>query len=170
MNTFRYIDVLKDLVESYNHTYHQSIGMKLVELDEENSYTVLRKLFPINRRKRKPKFKVGDYVRISRKKRLFEKEHAPTWTEEVFKVKKVNERTTPITYIIENLLGDVLSEKFYSQQLQKVELPTAFVIEKVHRKRTRGKKKEVLVSWRGYPSQFMQWIPLEDILEIPHSI
>ena len=169
-NTFRYIDVLEDLVDSYNNTYHRSIGMKPVEVNEKNSYSVLRKLFPINRRKQKPKFQVDDYVRISRKKRLFEKEHAPNWTEEIFKVKKVNENTIPITYIIEDLLGDEIAEKFYSQQLQKVELPTTFVIEKVHKKRTRGKKKEVLVSWRGYPSQFMQWIPLEDIQEIPHSI
>ena len=169
-NTFRYIDVLEDLIDSYNNTYHRSIGMKPVEVNEKNSYSVLRKLFPINRRKQKPKFQVDDYVRISRKKRLFEKEHAPNWTEEIFKVKKVNENTIPITYIIEDLLGDEITENFYSQQLQKVELPTTFVIEKVHKKRTRGKKKEVLVSWRGYPSQFMQWIPLEDIQEIPHSI
>ena len=169
MNTFKYIDVLQDLVESYNGTYHRSIGMKPDEVSVENSHMVLRKLFPINRGKQKPKFKVGDYVRISRKKRLFEKEHAPAWTEEIFLVKKINERTRPITYIIEDLLGDVITERFYSQQLQKVELPTTFVIEKVHRRRTRGKKKEALVSWRGYPSQFMQWIPVEDIQEIPHS-
>ena len=27
-NTFRYMDVLQDVVESYNNTYHRSIGMK----------------------------------------------------------------------------------------------------------------------------------------------
>ena len=27
-NTFRYLDILQDLVESYNNTYHRSIGMK----------------------------------------------------------------------------------------------------------------------------------------------
>ena len=41
-----------------------------------------------------------------------------------------------------------------------------FVIEKVHKRRMRKGVKEVLVSWRGYPSKFMQWIPAEDIKDM----
>ena len=48
-------------------------------------------------------------------------------------------------------------------------MPLTFVIDKIHKRRTRKGKREALVSWRGYPVQFTQWIPLEDIQEIPHS-
>ena len=33
-NTRRYIDVLPDLLHSYNHTYHRSIGMAPIEVDD----------------------------------------------------------------------------------------------------------------------------------------
>ena len=69
-NTFRYVDVLQDLVKSYNNTYYRSIGMKPVNVTESNSKQVRMHLFPsINKRvKQKTVFTVGDYVRISRKK------------------------------------------------------------------------------------------------------
>jgi len=35
-NTRRYVDVLPDLLHSYNHTYHRSIGMAPVEVDDTN--------------------------------------------------------------------------------------------------------------------------------------
>jgi len=43
------------------------------------------------------KFKLGDKVRIQKKKGFFEKGFTPNWTEEVFTVSKV-QRTNPITY------------------------------------------------------------------------
>ena len=36
-----------------------------------------------------PKFKVGDNVRISKKKAMFEKGYTPRWTEEIFKLNEV---------------------------------------------------------------------------------
>ena len=170
-NTLRYVDVLQKLVQSYNSTYHRSIGMRPVEVNQKNSDIVRRNLFPKTwMRKKKPALQIGDYVRISRRKRTFQKEHAPTWTEEIFKIKKILKKNIPITYIIEDLLDEDISGKFYKEQLQKVDLPQTFVIDKVHKRRTRKRKKEVLVSWRGYPEQFTQWIPEEDIQEIAPSI
>ena len=165
-NTFRYVDVLQDLIKSYNNTYHRSIGMKPVNVTKSNSNQVRMRLFPyIKVKRKKPVFTLGDYVRSSRKKRIFEKEYAPTWTEEIFKVKGVH-TTKPITYTIEDLLDEEIKGKVYKEQLQEVDLPVTFVVEKIHKRRTRKGVKEVLVSWCGYPSKFMQWIPAEDIQDI----
>ena len=50
-------------------------------------------LLPINKGEKRPAaIKVGDDMRISRKKRKFQKEHAPTSTVEIFKVKKVDRK------------------------------------------------------------------------------
>ena len=32
--------------------------------------------------------------------------------------------------------------------------------------RYRNNKREALVSWKGYPDKFLQWIPTSDIQEI----
>ena len=37
-NTYRYIDILQDLVDSYNNTYHRSIKMKPINVTLENCY------------------------------------------------------------------------------------------------------------------------------------
>ena len=52
-----------------------------------------------------PKFKVGDYVRISKFKNVFAKGHTPNWTEEMFVVKKIK-NTVPWTYVIRDLNGE----------------------------------------------------------------
>ena len=94
---------------------------------------------------------------------MFEKEHAATWTEEIFKSKEVINKSSPPTFIIEDLLGEEITAKFYKEQLQKVQLPTSFIVEKVHRRCRRKGITEVLVSWRGYPEIFIQWLPQKDI-------
>ena len=163
-NTFRYMDVLQDLVESYNTTYHRSIGMKPSQVKSQNEFQVFRRLFPASHlRKWRVELKEGDHVRISHKKRMFDKEHAATWTEEIFKIKEVINESTPPTFIIEDLLGEEIEGKFYKEQLQKVKLPNSFIVEKIHCRRKCKGITEVLVSWRGYPDKFMQWLPQKDI-------
>ena len=61
----------------------------------------------------KPKFKVGDRVRILKKKKTFEKGFTPNWTEELFTVSAMK-LTKPVTYNIKDPKG-----AFYQQELQK---------------------------------------------------
>ena len=46
-NTRRYIDVLPDLLHSYNSTYHRSIGIAPVEVDDTNKDLVRARLYPL---------------------------------------------------------------------------------------------------------------------------
>jgi len=45
-NTRRYVDVLPDLLHSYNHTYHRSTDMAPVEVDDTNEHLVRARLYP----------------------------------------------------------------------------------------------------------------------------
>ena len=166
-NELRYIDILQELIDSYNDTYHRSIGIRPSEVNAENEAAIRTKLFPedMEGKRVRPKFKVGDYVRISKNKRMFEKEHAPNWTEEIFKIQKVL-NTNPRTYLVSDLLDEEITGRIYEKQLQRVALPETYVVERVHKRRTRKGRREVLVSWRGYPEKFQQWIPAEDLVEL----
>ena len=98
-NTNKYIDVLDDFVERYNNTRHSSIKMTPVEVSKkENEVRVCRNLYPdLTKRPMRAKFKIGDEVRIQKKKGLFEKGLTLNWIEEVFTVLKI-QRTNPVTY------------------------------------------------------------------------
>ena len=64
-----YIDKLDDIVNEYNNTYHRTIKMKPVDV-KDNTYIDLRK--EVN--DKDSKFKLGDYVRISKYKNIFAKD------------------------------------------------------------------------------------------------
>ena len=105
-----YIDVLPNLVKQYNNTRHSSINMTPVKASkEENELTVWRNLYPehLEIYDIKPKFSVGDKVRISKKKKTFEKGYTTRWPEEIFTIIEVK-LTSPVTYKIADLNGYLL--------------------------------------------------------------
>ena len=46
-NTRRYLDVLDDLVYSYNNTHHRSIAMTPFEVNKDNKQIVRARLYPL---------------------------------------------------------------------------------------------------------------------------
>ena len=144
-----YMNVLSDLVKEYNNTRHSSIKMTPVKANKkENELTVWRNLYPehLEIHDIKPKFSVGDKVRISKKKKTFEKGYTSRWTEEIFMIIEVK-RTSPITYKIADLNGEEIKGTFYEPELQKTS-QELFRIEKLIK---RGKKKS-LVSGKVVPT------------------
>ena len=157
-----YMNVLSDLVKEYNSKRHSSIKMTPVKASKkENELTVWRNLYPqhLEVHDIKPKFSVGDKVRISKKKKTFEKVYT-RWTEETFTIVEVK-RTSPITYKITDLNGEEIKGTFYEPELQKTS-HELFRIEKVIK---RGKKKS-LVKWKGYSDDFNSWVDNKDIVNI----
>ena len=162
-NTNRYVDVLPDLVKGYNNTRHSSIKMTPVEAGKKkNELTVWRTLYPdhFERRDINPEFSVGDKVRISKKKKTFEKGYTTRWTEEIFTIVEVK-RTSPVTYKIADLNGEEIKGSFYEPELQKTS-QQLFRIEKVIK---RGKKKS-LVKWKGYSDDFNSLVDNKDIVNL----
>ena len=159
-NTRRYIDVLPDIVYSYNNTHHRSIGMKPSEVNSENETDVSHRLYP-PKTTRKPRWKLqlGDKVRISMRSHPFEKGYEGKWSEELFVV-SVRHPTEPITYSIRDLAGEDIKGKFYEPELQKVSKrdEELFVVEKILKTRKRDGKIEYLVKWRSYPDKFNSWV------------
>ena len=82
---------------------------------------------------RDPKFKIGDYVRISKYKNIFAKGYMPNWSEEVFIISKIK-NTVPWTYVINDLNGEEIIGTFYENELQKTK-QNKFRIEKVIKKK-----------------------------------
>ena len=71
--TWRYKDILQNLVRSYNNRPHESIVMPAPHLIEPIQEEVWQDLYGGRRGKAVPKFRVDDRVRISKVKKLFEK-------------------------------------------------------------------------------------------------
>ena len=86
-----YFNVLNDIVNKYNNTVHRTIKMKPTDVTDD-SYVKYNK----DSNKKDPKFKVGDYVRISKYKNICAKGYTPNLSEEVFVTSKIK-NTVPWT-------------------------------------------------------------------------
>ena len=170
VNSLCYIDVLQYLVDSYNNTYHRSIGRAPATVNLLNVGQVRRKLYGkiTSTVPKKFKFSVGHHVRLSLRKRLFKKGYKMNWTEEIFQITCQLSRT-PVLYTVQDLLERPIKGTFYEEEFQKVKCPDIFRIGKVLKKCTKNKKMEYLVCWSGYGPDFDSWIQSSDIEPISNN-
>lgn len=160
-----WVNKINELVDKYNNKEHSTIKMSPIEaLRNEDKVRKLyeKKDIELMKYETEPKFQVGDYVRISRAKGIFEKSINPNWSTEVFIIDKVIESNPP-TYIIRDKLGEVTAGSFYENELQKTDLQNFVLINKVIKKRTYKGVKQVFVSFLGYNEKFNQWIDESDL-------
>ena len=166
-NTLTYIDVLPKLVKSNNNTYHRSIKMKPSQVTKSNEAKVWDTLYGNDVDKRvRYKFQVGDRVRISKVKRMFEKSYLPNYTEEMFTIYQRFARQVPV-YKLKDDAGEILDGTLYEAELQKViKEDDVYRVENVLRKRKRKGVVEYFVKWKGYPVKFNSWVAEKDILKL----
>ena len=107
-----YVDVLDDVVNKYNNTVHRSMRMTPIDVTSDSHAE-----YNENSNETKPKFQVGDYIRISKYKNIFTKGYTQNWSE-VFVVSKIK-NTVPWTYAISSLNGEPITRSFYEKELQK---------------------------------------------------
>ena len=115
-NTRVYIDILQDIVQGYNSSYHRSIGRAQASVSLLNVGQVRRKLYGKSwiKPRREFKFKLGDQVHISKSRS--KKGYLPSWTHEIFTVTKIIPRVPPV-YRLRDYADDEIEGVFYAQEL-----------------------------------------------------
>jgi transposase InsO family protein len=119
----KWVKILPEVVNTYNNTVHSSIKATPTEASKDPESIRQINYENINRNERtqptkKPKFKLGDRVRIFKYKNLFDKGYTASWTNEIFKITEVIP-SSPITYRIRDLNAEDVEGRFYENELQK---------------------------------------------------
>src|SRR5271156_908762 len=156
-NTRRWLEVLPKLTEVYNNSHHRSINTTPNKINEDTEMETWLLNEPEKVDSEVSKFQIGDHVRICKAKNVFEKGYLPSWTEEVFTISKILD-TKPIQFKIKDYKGDEIIGSYYKEEIQKVDKPEEYRIEKIIRTRKVHNKKEYLVKWVGYPDTFNEWV------------
>src|SRR5277367_180100 len=162
-NSKRYVDILPKLLHSYNNSWHRSIRMRPADVTtKEKIAQAYKNLYPHSSPSAKAptNHKVGDHVRLLFKEDKFTRGFKPHWTEEVFVISEVKRRRPFNVFSVKDLKGEAVQGNFYSPELQKVDEPQTFIIDKVLKTRQRrGHPKEYFVSWLGYKDpKFNSWV------------
>ena len=164
--TYHYISHLQDFADSYNHTYHRSIKMKPSDVNQSNEGALWEQQYgtPSILPCPKPfKFAVGDTVRISYLRTTFMREYQEKWTEEIFTVVKRYRREGLPVYELKDYQNEAVHGTFYEQELQLIDEPEVYKIEKILRSRKVRGKKQHLVRWVGWAPKYDSWIDAKSL-------
>ena len=172
--TRRYIDILQDLVDSYNNSYHRTIKMRPIDVNDGNREQVFENIYSVKKfkdlfisgSKKIYKANVGDTVRLKYDLNPgMEKSYYPLWTDRTFKIENIVDRDNKPNYKVssENKHSD---RAFYPEEIQKIGNDVVYRIEKVIKSRRSKGVEEVLVKFIGYPNEYNQWLPKQNLITI----
>jgi transposase InsO family protein len=171
-NTSRYIDVVQDIIHSYNNTYHNSIEMTPAEVTQNNEKVLWwmqyhpTPKFHERRHQQNFKFHEGDHVRIPMVSTVFRREYSARWTDEIFIVIERFRRQGINMYRIEDRNNEPIYGTFYEAELQRV-VPNSdnhWQVESIIKQRGHRQRgdHEAWVKFRGWPTFYNRWIPYID--------
>ena len=171
-NTYQWVDKLPDFLHAYNNSIHRSIKMKPSDVTPENAMNVWTQQYNNVSRanEQDARFEVGDRVKISKVKSVFEKGYLPNWTEEEFFVDEISTKYKPIMYKLIDYHGNQIEGSFYHYEIQKVVRDEeVYLVDKIVNRRRDGNKNWYLVKWRGYPNSFNSWISEDDLQNVDEN-
>lgn len=159
---YKWVDILPNLLHEYNTTKHRTIKMAPNDVDTDNEQELLNTVYDyktVITHRNSCSFKVGDPVRLSRYKHVFEKGYLPSWTTEIFTINKI-QKTNPVTYLLVDYEGNPIKGCVYAEEMQVTKQPNVYLVEKILRKN----KDRVYVKWLGFGKEHNSWIDKNDVI------
>ena len=164
-NNEKYLDVLDDIVNTYNSTPHRGLNGKLpldihLMINWEDIKTFSQTLYRSHFTKTKS---VGGLlqknlvVRIPVVRNLFSRAIHVCNTSELFRIKNVNINHVPVTYTLEDLEGNEILGIFYREELTTAKEPETYAIQIIRKRKRRGKT-EFLIKYVNYPASSQEWV------------
>jgi len=166
-NTYKYLDIIQNLVKSYNNSVHSATGYKPSQiLTSEDKIRIKQKLYKNKKTFKGFHYKIGDHCRITVERTQFKKGYHQNFSKEIFIVFSRKKRGNIDVYFLKDLNNTKLKGFFYKEELQKVQLPDTYRVEQIIKKQKRKKKNFYLVKWEGYPNTFNSWVAEKDLTKI----
>lgn len=187
--TKSWVSVIQRLVQAMNATPHSGIlGRRPVDVNFANAEQLRKELelhASSKEKRRPPRFKLGDEVRVEKGRHVFRKGYLPTFTDEVFRVSRVRTTHTPVTYRLEDASGEQLEGWFYANELclvrdterhqrrrgrnaEEADAPIYEIEEILQRRKRRDAEgrevEECFVKWKNYSKRYNSWIPATSII------
>ena len=153
---------MNKLVKEYNNSYHRTIRMKPIVASKKSNENIVRKNYNFKITDKKPKFSIGDKVRVSLLKNTFEEGYTSNWSEQIYIIYDIKYSNVHY-YYLKDLNGNKIDGVFYEQELLKTNIKDndLYIIEKIIKKI--GNK--CLVKWRGYDDSFNSYVNKNDIVK-----
>lgn len=175
-NTLTYINVLPDMVKTYNRTPHRGLKGKIPidvhALSSPQDVTRQFKLMYKGEQQTKPRISnhlsVGDTVRLALSNRIskFKRGFHQQNTKEIFTIAQIDTKQPVPLYYLKDLNNRLIEGGFYREELTPTYLSDTFEIERIISKRKVGNTTLYKVRYVGYDSSFDQWVNSDDVKKL----
>ena len=160
-NSFEWTKFIDAAMKIYLNRKHRTIKMTPLEAEKDENESIVRSTYwrrykKADKKKKQAKFSVGDSVRIFKERGTFHRGYMEDFTEEFFTVSKVLKNLPVPRYKLKEYNGEELVGSFFEDELVRYEAPEFYQID-VIKTRGKGRKKEYLVHYRGWPSSYDEW-------------
>lgn len=170
----RYLEVLDNLLQSYNHSYHRSIRMRPVDVKNADPRQIFKNLYGYATQRdmllanslEKPKFSVGDTVRLRYHVEPFSKGYYPNFSDQTFTVSTVVNAVPRLMYKVTDFEGKIFPRKLYAEDMLKVSNNPRYRIEKIIKRRKTRNGDQVYVKFLNYPESANQWLPASAVEDV----
>ena len=164
----RYIHELDKIVDSYNSRYHRIIRMSPNQAEQDKNLDRVRLALSEYYAKaihhaKKPKYTIGTYVR-AKKHGIFKRSYDEQFDSNFYIIHDIKKNLPFPMYALKDPNGTILDDLYYESEIQPY-TSEIWKIEKVVRRRKRGRKNESLVKWLGFPDEQNSWIDDRDLSE-----
>lgn len=167
--TQRWIDVLPQLVSAINASPNKTLGMAPNDVNYKNSRELWYRLYGEEHHAQpahKPRFRLGEPVRMEKMKGAFDKGYLPNFTEEIFFIDYVRKRNVTVNvYRLRDTDGDEIRGWFYENELCAADASNiSYRVERVTGKRVNKEtgETEFRVRWKGFSKDYDSWIKETD--------
>jgi hypothetical protein len=159
-----WVTPLPKFLYAINNSVNRSIGVKPSSINAKNASELWERIYGKDLETTKPRLKVGDAVRITKPKHIFEKGYFPSRSDHIYSVDQAI-GMDPEYYKLKKDSGEAVKRRFYLPELVKTQKneETTYRIEKVLGQRTKGGIKELKVKFIDYPE--IHWIKESDLVE-----
>ena len=166
----KWTNYISDAMKIYLNRKHRTIGIAPIAAELEENQVIVRKnllkfFHKSGLKKQKPKFAKNDTVRIWSQRRTFQRGYDENFSIEYFKILEVKNNLPVPRYILQDSKGETIIGSFFEDELVKFIPSDEFDI-KILKERKKGKKKEYLVHYIGYPNSMDEWISQNKLINL----
>ena len=142
-NSYEWTKFLDQAMNIYLHRKHRTIKMSPLEAEKDENEAIVRRTYFEKYRKaemktQKPKFSVGDSVRIFQERGTFHRGYMQDFTTETFIITKVLTNLPVPRYQLKEFNGSEVIGSFFQDELVKYDPPESYEIDVM---KTRGEVK-----------------------------
>ena len=170
----KYIDILPQLINSYNDTYHRTIKMAPNQVKTSEEKKIFKNIYGYENKRailkkfKKPLLKTGDDVRKKYDMKILDRGYYPNWTDQTYKIDKSIKNVEKPLYKIKSSTGQLLERRFYPEEIQKINKNSSDIyrVEKILKEKYIKGKKYFLVKWLNHSESENSWEPADNIFDI----